>query len=109
MNKKESLINILEEQSLNGLKDFIENNNDFNFDFINEHGQNLLHLLAKINSENMLEMARILLEKGVDPRAVDEKFISAMDIAKGNNNHPLLSVFKFYVNQKNKEYQDLAS
>ncbi len=107
MNEKESLISILEKQNLNGLKDFVAKNNDFNFDFTNEQGQNLLHFLAKTNYENMLEIAKILLEKGIDPRAVDENFVSAIDIAKGNNNHSLLSVFKFYVNQKNKEYQDL--
>lgn len=105
MSKEEELIQIVDNQDLNLLKKFINENKDFNFDFTTKKGQNLLHYVSKKVSSNTLSIIQILIEKGVDPQAVDEKFMSALDIAKESNNIPAMTIMKHYVSKKSKEDQ----
>ncbi len=103
MEKENLLINIIETQNLASLKKFAKENPEFAFDFTTEKGRNLLHYAASKLSSNTLAIIQIILEKGIDPLDVDEKFISALDVAKEHNNIPALTLMKHYINKKNQE------
>lgn len=105
MEKATVLISIIEKQNLAELKDFTKENPDFSFNFTTDKGKNLLHYAASKISSNTLAVIQILLEKGLDPLDVDEKFTSALDVAKASNNVPAMTLMKHYVNKKNQEDQ----
>lgn len=94
MEKINELINIVEKQNLASLKDFVKENQDFSFKFTTDKGKNLLHYAAAKVSSNTLAIIQILLEKGLDPMDVDEKFVSALDVAKSSNNVPAMTLMK---------------
>jgi ankyrin repeat protein len=103
MNKKDILIDIIQKQDLVGLKDFVKNEKDFTYDFTTLSGQTLLHLVASKLTSQTLGTIQILLEKGIDPLAVDEKFKTALDIAKESNNIPAMTIMKHFINKKIQE------
>ncbi len=105
MNKKDILIDIIQKQDLVGLKDFVKSEKDFNYDFTTLNGQTLLHLVASKLTSQTLGTIQILLENGIDPLAVDEKFKTALDIAKDSNNIPAMTIMKHFVNKKIQEQQ----
>lgn len=105
MENNNTLINIIEKQDLASLKEFAKANPEFAFDFTTEKGRTLLHYAANKLSSNTLAIIQILLEKGLDPMDVDEKFISPLDVAKSSNNIPALTLMKHYINKKNQENQ----
>jgi len=99
-NKKEIIIDIIKKQDLISLKSFIKENTDFPFNFTTDNGKNLLHYAANKVSHNTLSVIQILLEKGLDPLAVDENFESAIDVAEKNNNIPALTIMNSFVNKR---------
>ncbi|NCQ51621.1 hypothetical protein GW796_06950 [archaeon] len=105
MEKENLLISIIEQQKINELKDFVKENKDFQFNFTTSAGKNLLHFAASKLSSNTLGIIQILLLKGLDPLALDEKFKSSLDIAKESSNIPAMTIMKHFVNLKNKESQ----
>lgn len=99
------LIEIAKEQNLNALKDFINQNKGFNFDFTNKNGDTLLHFAVEKLTSRTLPFIQILLEVGIDPTAVNEKFNTPLDVAKTVNNIPALTLMKHFINKKNQEIQ----
>jgi ankyrin repeat protein len=105
MEKENELIYIIEKQDLSSLKEFAKDNPKFPFNFTTDKGKNLLHYAAANLSSNTLAIIQILLEKGLNPMDVDEKFVSPLDVAKKSNNVPAMTLMKHYVNKKNQENQ----
>lgn len=106
MLKEEIIIELVNNQDLIGIKKFIKENKNFSFDFTSNDGKNLLHYAASKLTSNTLSVIQILLENGLDPLAVNEKFISALDVAKLANNIPAMTIMKHYVNKRNQESQN---
>lgn len=100
MDNNVMLVDLAKNQKLNEIKLFLLENESFPINFTTDDGSNLLHFVATRLSENTLGIIQLLLEKGVDPLAVNEKFITPIEVAKENNNIPALTIMKHYINKK---------
>lgn len=103
---KSEAIFAAENQNLDKLKELLVEDNTRNFNFTDDKGFNLLHFSSLKRSANTLPLIQWLLEKEIDPMALNENFESAMDLAKKQSNIPALTLMKYAVDLRNKEIQD---
>ena len=104
-NIQKKLIDLVKIHDLEGLKFLLESNEEIDLNFTDIKGKNLLHYAANNISEKGLPLIQLLLERKIDPCALNEKFESAMDVAKNINNNPGLSLMKYFVLKQNQELQ----
>lgn len=97
-----TLFDLINTKDFNYFKNYIlETNQNL---FVNDDfGNNLLHCACKKISENTLPLIQYLLEAGLDPLAVNEKFITPLEVAQMNNNFPAIALINYFI-IKNKEY-----
>ncbi len=108
MDKNQYLIDIIEKQNINELKSFVKENSDFQLNFTTDNGSNLLHFSANKLSENTLSIIQILLEKGLDPMAVNENFVTPLEIAQQHSNVPAMTIMKHYINKRMQEAKNYS-
>lgn len=103
---KSTLIKLIQEQDIKEVKRLSSSDSNINFNFTDDYGNNLLHFAVAKITENTLSLIQFLLERGVDPLSVNERFETPMDLAKVSNNIPALTLMKHYINQKIKQERD---
>ncbi len=99
----EQLINMVEVQDLTALKNFLLSNKNVDLSFTTDTGDTLLHFASSKLTENTLSIIQILLENGLDPLSVNQKFQTSIEVAQENNNIPAMTIMKHYVNKKLQE------
>lgn len=104
-NFKKKLTDLVKMHDLENLNLILKDNKDIDLNFTDSKGRNLLHYAAMSISENGLPLIQLLLEKRIDPCALNENFESAMDVAKAINNIPGLSLMKYFILKQNQELQ----
>lgn len=95
------VIKLVEQHSSSLLNDFLKKNSGFNINFTDIEGNNLLHYCVKRTSPNMLETLQILLNLGVDPRGVNARFQTPIDVANNNENTSAVSLLKYTITMRN--------
>lgn len=98
---QEIVIKLVEQHNSSSLNDFIKKNKGFNISFTDLEGNNLLHYCVKRTSPHMLETLQILLNNGVDARAVNSNFHTPIDVANNNENVSAVSLLKFTISMRN--------
>lgn len=104
-NQNKIIIEYIKNHELEAFSNLLKSNKDIDLCFTDLKGRTLLHHVVGKISQNGLPLLQILLEHGVDPNSVDEKFQNAMDIAKSIDNVPALAMLKHFLNKNNQELQ----
>lgn len=104
-NIQKKLTDLVKTHDLENLNILLKNNKEIDLNFTDNRGRNLLHYAASTVSEKGLPLIQVLLEKKIDPCALNENFESPMDIARNINNIPSLSLMKYFVLKQNQELQ----
>ncbi len=97
------LIKIVKEQNLLELKKVLLSEKSIDLSFTTDGGDTLLHFASSKLTENTLSIIQILLENGLDPLAVNQKFQTSIEVAQESNNIPAMTIMKHYVNKKLQE------
>jgi ankyrin repeat protein len=103
---KKDFFSAIINQDLEQINKFIVDFNKEGCAFTDAKGNTLLHFASDRLTEKTLPIVQALLECGCDPYAVNEKFETALDRAKQNNNIPAMTVMKHFINKQNQELKD---
>lgn len=87
------------------LSEVIKSEKEIDLFFTDSKGRTLLHYAVAKVSQYGLPVLQLLLEHNLDPNSLDEKFESALDVARNNNNVPGLTIMKHFINKHNQELQ----
>lgn len=104
-NQNKIIIEYVKNHDVECLSALLKKNKELDLHFTDSKGRTLLHHAVGKVSQYGLPLLQILLEHGIDPNSVDEKFESAMDVARNINNVPGLTLLKHFSNKNNQELQ----
>lgn len=105
-NHKEIVTKFVSEHKTQQLRDFLNKEPSYNYSFTNESGSNLLHICVEKTSSSMLETLQFLVQRGLDPKAVNALFKTPIDIANENDNIAAVAYLKDYISKRMKVNQD---
>lgn len=88
------------------LKDIYDEQKNFDWNFTDNKGNNLLHFLLKKYENIPITMIQFLLECNVDSLAVNESFETPYEIAKNNNSMMIVALFNRKIYEIKKEYEN---
>lgn len=88
---------LVKEEKIEDLREFYNQNVNFNFDYTDNIGNNLLHIVAKKQSENTQALITFLVQHNVDINGVNRGFLTPLEVAKRYNNVPAISILNHYL------------
>lgn len=108
-NYNELLTKLVSEHKSQQLIDFIKKNPDYDYYFTDYNGSNLLHICVEKTSAAMLETLQILVNQGLDTRAVNAIFKTPINIANDHDNVAAVAFLKNFISKRDRQNQDLLN
>lgn len=105
-NYNELLTKLVSEHKSQQLLDFVKKNPDYNYYFTDSNGSNLLHVCVEKTSSSMLETLQVLVNQGLDARAVNAMFKSPINIANDNDNIAAVAYLKNFIMKRDMQNQN---
>ncbi len=103
MSHSVEILDLIEHGNVEQIRYYLGQYPQYNIQATNQSGQNLLHIVLEKSRKNMLEMIQLFLNKGLDPAALDDKFISPMDLAQQKNYLGVASILSIKKEERQKE------